>query len=375
VASIVGTLVAVSASVLSAAGPASAEPQLSLGAPSVSVSAAKYAGGGWDVSWPAVAGATSYLVSESRPGGAFGAAVVVAGHTGTMRVRMSSWAIGSDNTSATPLDVPEIRVSARNAYTSSTTTARACPRIFFLAARGSGQNPADAGYPAWANRLGDRGKRVWQGLMRQAGVGTSWIQPYGISYPAISLDWKALVGRWTSPLGNVVAYHNSVSKGVTEYAGAYRVLHGWCPSARFTLFGYSQGAEVVADFLQDPLNTTALRSRMQDTVLFADPRFNRADRLVNALPNGRQANGLAPARPLFASSPGLSTPVSQGRIRSWCSRTDDVCSYNSTGGLQWHGDEYDVYELWASYNLAVRMVSSDATKAPVVPSTPPPNRT
>src|SRR5207248_686680 len=89
-------------------------------------------------------------------------------------------------------------------------------------------------------------------LAKLAGAGK--VVASGVRYPAVGLtenpaDWLNAAGAFLhiKPLG---AYTDSVRAGTANVQSQIESFHGSCPSTRFILSGYSQGAQAVADALQ-----------------------------------------------------------------------------------------------------------------------------
>ncbi|MGV9948996.1 cutinase family protein [Rhodococcus aetherivorans] len=133
---------------------------------------------------------------------------------------------------------------------------------------------------------------------------------------------------------NLSAYKMSKDEG---YAVAYRLLEDWarsCPSAKFFLVGYSQGAHIAADLAQtvfhqgSPLD----RDRIAGVVLIADPAYNGAspgatefiftDDTLSKDPDHWQIHGSLGTRAEFDTG---------DPVISICIYGDPICDNNSVG--------------------------------------------
>jgi hypothetical protein len=101
-----------------------------------------------------------------------------------------------------------------------------CPDVFFVGARGSGQDPGI-------------GPQLTDGYERFLG----FLEPAGdIEVAIYPLDYPAA----ESNFGSASQYSDSVAAGVRELSVAIELLGSHCEEARLVLAGYSQGAHVIA---------------------------------------------------------------------------------------------------------------------------------
>jgi alpha-beta hydrolase superfamily lysophospholipase len=104
-----------------------------------------------------------------------------------------------------------------------------------------------------------------------------------------------------------------------------------CPAERVVLAGYSAGAALAGDALQNTRLAPAARNRLAAAVLLADPEFNPAD-TRSAAGTFDPRYGGSPRRPAFPA-------VLAGRIRSYCRRHDIVCQREDrTASKTQHGN-------------------------------------
>jgi len=149
-----------------------------------------------------------------------------------------------------------------------------CPTYEFMGARGSDEDNRVLGNARYevSNFYGMGKTRVYDVYTRVAAAAKATgvtITPYGVHYPAINVS---------SPDGATelfhlgVAYDNSVRQGAKDVATEMTREHGACPSTRFILGGYSQGAQAVGDAIESL--TPAYKSFVAATVLFGNTEFN-----------------------------------------------------------------------------------------------------
>lgn len=181
-----------------------------------------------------------------------------------------------------------------------------CVDVRFIAVRGSGEAGGVAGNAA--NAIND--------AMQQyvpAGATTALT---GIDYAAVGLD-LAGIGKTVGTLG--WRYQSSKSGGVRNL-DAYLDSQVSCPTERWVLLGFSQGAHVIGDALSaaDGTLDAAQQAKVAAVVLLADPRFNPQESFVAGTYNIARY-GLAGKRP----KGDLTRAV--GKIKSWCDSDDLVC--------------------------------------------------
>lgn len=176
----------------------------------------------------------------------------------------------------------------------------------------------------------------------------------GYQYPAVDVadltDGNA-AGAWISG-GYANDYGNSVMKGVDELIYRITDLHSDCPDTRIVLAGYSQGAQVMGQYI------TALSDdypeysdQIEFVALFGDPKLN--------LPEGRgfyppackneQLSSWRRTVPdcdtdngsLGARDPYLSDSM-KDKVGLWCNDEDFVCgSSKNPFATEGHGKYYD----------------------------------
>jgi hypothetical protein len=332
------------------------------------------------VSWPRVSNAAGYLIYVNRR---YRATVWQAKGVTTYRTTVGGEAL-DDIMKAAPMPVVTVtsvyRTSAGALRNGGSRDGRYCPKVMYIAVRGSGQNPYDdAGTAGYAYGLGDRGKRVWDNVKAQLGLGSAAIPARGVFYPADAIAFSKIF--WGA--AQVKTYNISRDSGVENLTSQLNNLASprICPSTRTIVFGYSQGADVVGQVWQGNKLTTAARTNIVYLLMFADPQHNPFENWAGSVVNRPlSATYLGSLRGVIGLRPTLSStwktyqpPATTSRIlASWCSEYDDVCALNERNGLQFHNDRYDCYEKRAAYEVAdavkTRLWKSGTPRNPAKPT-------
>jgi hypothetical protein len=215
-------------------------------------------------------------------------------------------------------------------------SAFACPAVQFLGVRGSGEGPSGFG-----GTVGPVLATVNHGLS-YVNVG-NWSEPS--SYPAITVnpaDPSYLSDYIKSVKAGVAGLHNEV---------AYFRGHESCGDTPLLVAGYSQGAEIVDDWLdnafpkEDNGNYSYNGANIVGVALLGDPRYyaGNPENVVNnhstkgVVATNNSVNGVAPYQ--FSSwEPPWSSPPSpfgswvlyplaaySSSLRSFCAHGDPVC--------------------------------------------------
>ncbi|WP_226351078.1 MULTISPECIES: cutinase family protein [unclassified Pseudonocardia] len=123
---------------------------------------------------------------------------------------------------------------------------------------------------------------------------------------------------YPASLGN---YASSVRQGVSALRSRLAATSAQCPSTRFVLIGYSQGAQVIGDTLA--AGGVPGADRIPAVLLFGDPTFNGRES-YNTGSYSAARNGV------FARSRGTLSAYASS-IRSYCNATDNFCQRGATG--------------------------------------------
>jgi hypothetical protein len=211
-----------------------------------------------------------------------------------------------------------------------------CAAGYFLAARGSGQNPLPGNDRGYAYGLGSRAYRVYEDTRTRLGLSRSRFQANAVDYPAVAVNRRHVDPRY---------YPASVRAGVAALGDSLTRITTGCPEATVTLFGYSQGAHVAGSAF-DAL-PAATKRRVLAVHLFADAARNPRDPGIRYLPKAVPGRGIKGSRSPFTNL------TDRDQVTSWCYVRDLVCAL-STRSTRIHGPEYDCYEDWAAHRLATR---------------------
>lgn len=281
--------------------------------------------GGWTVSVPEVAGATSYRVTVN------GTAVASLTSPGDHDVPEPTWVGGQ----YAPGPVRTIEVTASGPGVARTLKTDVCAPVVFIAARGTNENPPKQQF---ADGLGSRAWRTWHYLATKLGVASSTAG----QEPTVVLGTPVHYPAAAITTGGAYTASRDAGKGYLDSLWRDTLVN--CPDSDVVAFGYSQGADVVASVWQEP---DLPRDRAVGVILFADPHFNQkwAEQGIT-FPKGAvyKHDGLLGARPMFADD-------TLGSIQAWCWPADPVCQVYPS--LNWHGVAYDCYEEWTAYKLAL----------------------
>jgi hypothetical protein len=248
----------------------------------------------------------------------------------------------------------------------SQASASQCPTVQFVGVRGSGERSQ------YGVTIGDIARRV---VDQVPGAAATWID-----YPAIAVGY----GGWNHYPFN---YPDSVAAGMTNL-GSYinRFLSGPCAGTTpLLLAGYSQGAHVVGDVVDDWL-TPAQRARVAGVALLGDPRFQGDQRAINVGSFDSAKNGA-----YWPRSGGRTIhPDMSNKYYSYCKSGDPVCNFtisNTTSCVSHptscpHSHYIDsrldasnyTYTSWVAFDLAYKYYLSlgSTSTTTTQPRHPPP---
>lgn len=206
-----------------------------------------------------------------------------------------------------------------------------CPRLVFVAARGSGQNGLLG--EAYAAGLGDRARRVLEHLREGLQLDRRALPAVAVDYPAVAVGVNpdlTLRGGDAPRL-----YRESVEDGVRAARLVLARIADRCPDGtRMVLFGYSQGAQVMGDAFAQ--SSAEIRARVARVILFADATYAPGDQRVTYLPFALRGDGIKGPRSRFPNDDGAV-------VESWCWSGDAICQ-RPRRGWHVHGPAYDAYE-------------------------------
>jgi hypothetical protein len=136
------------------------------------------------------------------------------------------------------------------------------PAWNIIGVRGSGETASDDNGSGLGTRVGPA-YRAAAAELRALGVASTQIHVDALNYPAVPVSSYHIVNLLTG------AYATSVSTGVSNLANLIQPEVANCPSTKFILIGYSQGAQVVHEYLDAAPSSVV--NRVQGLLLIADP--------------------------------------------------------------------------------------------------------
>lgn len=218
-----------------------------------------------------------------------------------------------------------------------------CPNVMVLGARGSGERTSD---PDPANGMGRAVTTFYEALAARL-KGKVTVDSRHVRYTAADVNvlWptQAEIDRVMNALpparkfvvadilltyksGHVDLFTASIDEGVATAFDELSLQATRCPSARFVLAGYSQGAMVMHQLLlrlSDQGDTTLL-DRIADTVLIADGDRKKETAAVTFGTAGRGAEGV---RSVFTVGERDIPPRKAASTYDICDKGDIVCDF------------------------------------------------
>jgi hypothetical protein len=238
-----------------------------------------------------------------------------------------------------------LQAHAEEPYPRHWTAATACPDVFVVGARGSGEERGPGGADAHRG-FGSRAVAVLETLSEVLGARGLRVAPLSVDYPAIGVDEVArgLLDMRASGFGS------SVDAGVAALQALVRSARQTCPDATHVLVGYSQGAEVV----RRAVATGAIDegSDIAAVILIADPAFDAAMAGVGVNLRGTyQSARHGVRRSIVGVTPA---PWIAPRVFSVCNGGDIVCQFSMgrlpVSLLAWRGGRV-VHESYGRSDL------------------------
>jgi len=195
-----------------------------------------------------------------------------------------------------------------------------CDTYLLIGARGTDEAPQGSDPYTQANWDGSGilANRVFTTLEPIVAANGGTMARYGVRYAA-DMD----LGGFATEIVNAEynwSFDNEWDAGVAvgsdDLVNKIESMYPVCPGTKYILVGYSQGADVIGEAI-DELSLTH-RSRIAATALFGDPRFNPNDTAANVGNYVDHNSGMFAARPLWSTK--LSSPVF-----SYCLWLDFAC--------------------------------------------------
>jgi hypothetical protein len=345
---------------------------------SIKVGVAIPSTGGYDVSWPTVPGADTYVIDRGYSA-AWGQVLSDAEYAdiakGALRQQVSAATThvrmppGPQHNSNDWREQFTVRAFGHGVLVGSGVNLTSCPKAFFVAARGSGQNRdgLSEGSRKWGAGLGSRGLSMYQQMLARlvpgaASLSTAAVRPVPIidDYwaPAVGPDYVGLdelTGKVTAT-GN---YDNSVRHGISLSVATVLQITKGCPSSKVVMTGYSQGAHVIGDAYARLCPWTNVGCGVDRVVLLADPKYNAstASRAAYDLNRPTRDGSLGPRLPFRGIA---------GVVVEMCYDNDFVCQ---RGKLDFHGPIYDCLETRGGFRMATTLAPTyGITAARVAPA-------
>jgi hypothetical protein len=187
-----------------------------------------------------------------------------------------------------------------------------CPDVLVIDSRGSGEPAGSLSPPA----------QTFVESLRQLRPNAN-IQAFDNPYPAVSITggWRQILNLAGAkfPLPKLGAYNDSVKDGRASLDRLVPREVNACPKTKIVLTGYSQGAQVAADYSQQ-------NAKLVDgLLLFGDPKFNAHD-------TGDRGG----FKKQLHGALGERAPYDTLLALSYCHQHDPVCQF-STGDLKKYG--------------------------------------
>ena len=195
----------------------------------------------------------------------------------------------------------------------------ACSNVEFIGVRGSGESySGNFG-------MGTQIAALYERVKARQPAGQS-LQSYGLEYQAVNVAewWLA----WD--------YYFSVWGGDEHLESRVKADASSCPSMKILVAGFSQGAHVVGDTIENLTNKNdSSLSHIYGVALYGDPRFNPGDKATARGNYSPEHWGALTARGNYSSK-------INNRLGDWCRLKDAVCQGFNAGDTAHH--EYKNYE-------------------------------
>jgi hypothetical protein len=195
----------------------------------------------------------------------------------------------------------------------------ACSNVEFIGVRGSGESYS--GNYGMGNQIAPLFERV-----RARKPYNQSLQSYGLEYQAINVaEW------WKAP-----GYFFSVWEGDEHLENRIHNEVSACGSMKILVAGFSQGAHVVGDVIENfsKANDGAL-SHIYGVAMYGDPRFSKDDTATARGNYSHEHWGILGERENYSSK-------INNRLGDWCRLKDAICQGFNAGSTEYH--EYAHYE-------------------------------
>ena len=198
-------------------------------------------------------------------------------------------------------------------------TGLACSNVELIGVRGSGESYS--GNYGMGYEIAGLYEKV-----KARKPSTQTLQSYGLEYPAVN------VAEWW----NAWDYFPSVWEGDEHLESRIKADAAACSSMKILVAGFSQGAHVVGDTIENLANSNSSSlSHVYGVALFGDPRFNPEDKATARGNYNPEHWGILTERGNY------STKINN-RLGDWCRLKDAICQGFNAGSTEYH--EYKNYE-------------------------------
>jgi hypothetical protein len=195
----------------------------------------------------------------------------------------------------------------------------ACSNVEFIGVRGSGESYS--GNYGMGTQIGALYEKV-----KARKPSSQTLQSYGLEYQAIN------VAEWWKAFG----YFPSVWEGDEHLESRIKGDASSCPSMKILVAGFSQGAHVVGDTIENLSNKNdASLTHIYGVALYGDPRFSKDDHATARGNYSPEHYGLLGERGNYSSK-------INNRLGDWCRLKDAICQGFNAGDTEHH--EYKSYE-------------------------------
>jgi hypothetical protein len=195
----------------------------------------------------------------------------------------------------------------------------ACSNVEFIGVRGSGESYS--GNFGMGTQIAALYEKV-----RARKPSAQTLQSYGLEYPAIN------VAEWWKAIG----YFPSVWEGDSHLESRIKGDASSCPSMKLLVAGFSQGAHVVGDTIENLTGKSdSSVSHIYGVALYGDPRFNPEDKAT-------ARGNYSPEHWGILTKRGNYSAKINNRLGDWCRLKDAVCQGFNAGDTEHH--EYRNYE-------------------------------
>jgi Cutinase len=195
----------------------------------------------------------------------------------------------------------------------------ACSNVEFIGVRGSGESYS--GNFGMGNQIAALYERV-----KARKPSNQTLQSYGLEYQAVNVAewWKA----WD--------YFFSVWEGDEHLESRIKNDASGCASMKILVAGFSQGAHVVGDTIENLSNKNdSSLSHVYGVALYGDPRFSKDDTATARGDYSHEHWGILGERGNYSSK-------INNRLGDWCRLKDAICQGFNAGSTEYH--EYRNYK-------------------------------